>query len=302
MTTNKPRAANSEVAERLENSRAETISTALDLSVFVLKTLQYVAHISPVPFLFNAATIALSIAEEKTQSNKCGFKELAKDSCNIVYEIINSQKDVSTLEGVAVDLEKNLVQLVNVLRSIEDFARKGASRHPLLAVFRSSADARRIQGYKDKLNQAIHVFGLQSDIAIRKNVAQMGEQLNSISRAVAPCSPHRSLLNILRRTPQNDTSVVNFEALFHLENILSTDVRVMLKEMTDIQDKKNLIAFVNQVRRAKLLVWSRVKDGEGRAHLLVKLTRRTIKTRITYQHIKGSVSHLFKRPKKRSEK
>ncbi|KAM6503140.1 hypothetical protein JOM56_000083 [Amanita muscaria] len=113
MTTNKPRAANSEVAERLEN-RAETISTALDLSVFVLKTLQCVARISPVPFLFNAATIALSIAEEvqKTQSNKGGFKELAKDSCNIVYEIINLQKDVSTLEGVAVDLEKNLVQLV----------------------------------------------------------------------------------------------------------------------------------------------------------------------------------------------
>lgn len=311
MTINEPRAANPEVAGRLENW-AQTISIALDVSVFVLKTLKNVAHISPVPFLFNAATIALSIAEEvqKTRSNKGGFKELAKDSCNIVYEIINLQKDVSTLEGVAVDLEKNLVQLLNVLRSIEEFARKGASRRPLLAMFRSSADARQIQDLKAKLDRAIHVFGLQSHIIVRKTVAQMEEQLNSISHAVAPppCSPsgssHHSLLtliNILRGTPKNDTSVVNFEALFHLENILSMDVRVMPKQMTNIQDKKNLIDFVNQVRHAKLLVWSRVKDGERRARLLVKLTRGSIKTRITYNHIKGSVSHLFKRSKKRSE-
>ncbi|KAM6503132.1 hypothetical protein JOM56_000075 [Amanita muscaria] len=86
MTTNESRAANLELARRW----SQKIDITLDVSVGVLTTLKYVAKISPVAFLSNAASIALSIVDvvQRMRSNKSGFKELAKYSCDVVFDIV----------------------------------------------------------------------------------------------------------------------------------------------------------------------------------------------------------------------
>lgn len=285
MTTNEPRAANLEVARRAGNW-SRKIDITLDVSIVVLTTLQDVAKMSPVLFLSSAASTALSILDvvQRTRSNKSGFKELAKDSCEVVYDIINAQKDVSQNGDVPIDLVNHLEQLVNVLRSIEKFAIQGASRHLIVAVLCSSADARHIQDYQKKLYQALRVFGLQSNIILRNTVAHLAvnqvvimDQLGSIVRVLALPSYMRPLpiLTDILRGAQNDISrVMNLETLFHLENILSMDdYSVISTQITDRQDKKNLMEFVNQVLRAKSLSLSRSKlnDGDRRALRLLNI-------------------------------
>ncbi|KIL59398.1 hypothetical protein M378DRAFT_27014 [Amanita muscaria Koide BX008] len=268
MTTNESRAANLELARRW----SQKIDITLDVSVGVLTTLKYVAKISPVAFLSNAASIALSIVDvvQKMRSNKHGFKELANDSCEIVCDIINAYKDISQSGDVPIDLLNHLGQLVNVLRSINEFARKGASRNFLAALLRFNADARRVQDYQRKLYQALQIFGLQSDIIVRNTIAQlaanqvaMTNQLNTRVLALPPCmflSPPILPPDILWWPPQEGTSrLVNIRTLSHLENM---DNCVVIS--TPIMDRQDIIEFINHVRCTKL----RLKDCDRREQCL----------------------------------
>ncbi|KAM6503134.1 hypothetical protein JOM56_000077 [Amanita muscaria] len=273
MTTNESRAANLELARRW----SQKIDITLDVSVGVLTTLKYVAKISPVAFLSNAASIALSIVDvvQKMRSNKHGFKELANDSCEIVCDIINAYKDISQSGDVPIDLLNHLRQLVNVLRSINEFARKRASRNLFAALLHFNADARRVQDYQRKLYQALQIFGLQSDIIVRNTIAQlaanqvaMTNQLNSITAtrvlALPPCmflSPPILPPDILWWPPQEGTSrLVNFRTLSHLENM---DNCVVIS--TPITDRQDTIEFINHVWCTKL----RLKDCDRRAQCLL---------------------------------
>lgn len=273
MTTNESRAANLDLARRW----SQKIDITLDVSVGVLTTLKYVAKRSPVAFLSNAASIALSIVDvvQMMRNNKRGFKELAKDSCEIVCHVIKAHNDASQPREVPIDLVEHLEQLVNVLLSINEFARKGASRNFLAALLRFNADARRIQDYQRKLYQAIQIFGLQSDIIVRNTIAQlaanqvaMTNQLNSITATRVLALPPYMFISlpilppdILRWPPQEGTSrLVNFRTLSHLE---SMDKCVVIS--TPITDRQDIIEFINHVLCTKL----RLKDCDRRAQCLL---------------------------------
>ncbi|KAK2462588.1 hypothetical protein APHAL10511_005321 [Amanita phalloides] len=159
-------------------SGSDTVDVALDLSSIVLTTLKDVAQIPPVPFLSQAAGVAVDIIAvvQKARNNKGGFKGLAEDSCELVYAIIRGHKNVSKQEDVPSDLSENLQQLVNTLISIHKFAKKGATRNFFIALLCSGVDAGKIQYYREKLQQSVRVFGLQSDISLRDTVAKLASQ------------------------------------------------------------------------------------------------------------------------------
>ncbi|KAF8327666.1 hypothetical protein F5887DRAFT_924691 [Amanita rubescens] len=165
-------------------SDPETVDISLDVSSIVLSTLRDASKFSPVPLLSAAAGIAVNIvgAVQKARRNKDGFKVLADDSCELVYVIIRAYKDRPRMD----DLVDNLQQLVTVLASIQQFAQKGASRSFFTAIFRSGVDAEKIQRHRDKLQQSMRVFGLQSDIALRETVAKLVSRRVELDNGALP--------------------------------------------------------------------------------------------------------------------
>ncbi|KAF8626050.1 hypothetical protein AX15_005104 [Amanita polypyramis BW_CC] len=159
-------------------SGSESLDIALDVSAVVLTTLKDVSRIPPVPFLSDAAGIAITIigVVQKARSNKDGFKRLAEDSCELVYAIVRAHKDIAKEEDVPKDLIENLEQLVNTLLSVQKLSQKGTSRNIFRAMFRSGVDAGKIQDYRAKIQQSMRVFGLQTDISLRDTVAKLAAQ------------------------------------------------------------------------------------------------------------------------------
>ncbi|KAF8729441.1 hypothetical protein AX14_006097 [Amanita brunnescens Koide BX004] len=171
-------------SETPSGSGSDTVDVSLDVTSVVLTTLRDVSSIPPVPFLSDAAGIAVNIigVVQKARSNKDGFKKLAGDSCELVYAIIRAHKDVSSARDVSGDLAENLQQLVNTLTAIQKFAQEGASRNFFKALFRSGVDAGKIQDYRQNLQQSMRVFGLQTDISLRETVSKLASQQLEIIR------------------------------------------------------------------------------------------------------------------------
>ncbi|KAF8626478.1 hypothetical protein AX17_006534 [Amanita inopinata Kibby_2008] len=173
------------------NCVKEAVDAAMDVTTVVLKTLTDVAKFSPVPYLSDAAGLALAILSivQQTRDNKDGYMRLAEDACELVYAVVSARtrKEGEGGEGNeggdgTPGLEENIRQLVTTLTSIERFATKGASRNRVKAFFRSSSDAGKIAEYREKLKLCLGLFGLQSDISIRETVARMAAQQEEMLR------------------------------------------------------------------------------------------------------------------------
>ncbi|KAF8348425.1 hypothetical protein F5887DRAFT_859091, partial [Amanita rubescens] len=153
------------------------VDTSLDVSSIMFTTLRDVSKITPIPLLWAAAAMAVDIVDavQKARRNKRGFKKLAEDSCELVYVVILAHKD-----DAPDDLIKNLQQLVDTLTSIKRFAERGALRNYFQAFFHSGVDADKIREYREKLQQSMRVFGLQSDIILRETVAKLASRQNEM--------------------------------------------------------------------------------------------------------------------------
>ncbi|KAF8327667.1 hypothetical protein F5887DRAFT_1190034 [Amanita rubescens] len=156
---------------------SEAVDTSLDVSSIMITTLRDVSKITPIPLLWAAAGIVVDIidAVQKARRNKRGFKKLAEDSCELVYVVILAHND-----DAPDDLTKNLQQLVDTLTSIKRFAERGALRNYFQAFFHSGVDADKIREYREKLQQSMRVFGLQSDIILRETVAKLASRQNEM--------------------------------------------------------------------------------------------------------------------------
>jgi len=159
-------------------SGSDAVDVSLDVTSIVLTTLRDASNIPPVPFLSDAAGIAVNIAGvvQKARSNKGGFKRLGEESCELVYVIVRANQDVLSVEEVPGNLTENLQHLVNALTSAQKFAQKGASRNFFKAMLCSNADSGRIKDHREKLKQFMRVFGLQPDISLHETVAKLASQ------------------------------------------------------------------------------------------------------------------------------
>ncbi|ESK84411.1 hypothetical protein Moror_11068 [Moniliophthora roreri MCA 2997] len=173
------------------------LNTASEISITALLTLKCASFAGQIPFIGIACTLAVEIlrAAQAAKNNKDAFKRLAKDSCSLVLHIkmvcqelssVNDMKD-SGIEGrqiLSPMLLKHLEELEETLTEIRDFAKQRASRGFWKRYFANTSDLGRIQEYRERLRQALDIFGIQSQITVCETVARMASQQRTIQEGL----------------------------------------------------------------------------------------------------------------------
>ncbi|KAJ8690977.1 hypothetical protein PTI98_010594 [Pleurotus ostreatus] len=169
--------------------RANYKDAAQDIAGIVLSTLEQAAAFAPVPYLQQAAGLAIGLVDmvQSTSDNKAAFTSLATDACGLVYTATNVWKDRDENKDgkkIPQDLAKHLEEMLNTMSEIMDFAKTRAARGFLVRFVSHKADADRIQGYRVQLSDALNRFGMQSHITVRDAVARIQDQQDAILDAL----------------------------------------------------------------------------------------------------------------------
>ncbi|CAK5269319.1 unnamed protein product [Mycena citricolor] len=153
---------------------------AFDITNTILATLSAASQLSPVPFVQQAAGLALTISKtvQGVRDNKEAFKALANDACDLVSAIVLVYEDLAK-SGVQPSsaLGKRVEDLIVTLGQINASAEKSASRSLIRRVFTVTSQAAQIVQFRARLKQSLDVFGLQSSISIHENVVQVLSEL-----------------------------------------------------------------------------------------------------------------------------
>ncbi|KIL59097.1 hypothetical protein M378DRAFT_111327 [Amanita muscaria Koide BX008] len=162
--------------------RSSHTDVGLEITSTVMRTLEKIAAVSPVPGLSEAAGMALRITElvQRVRGNRDAFQRLAANACELVYVVCHAYKDVSEAKDVNPELEGNLDNVLNVLLSIQDLANEGVSRGRFKALWRTDVDADKIKECRERLQQCLRRFGLESDINVRLMVHKLVSQNEKI--------------------------------------------------------------------------------------------------------------------------
>ncbi|KAF9495929.1 hypothetical protein BDN71DRAFT_807031 [Pleurotus eryngii] len=167
--------------------RANYKDMTQDVAGIVISTLEQAALFAPVPYLQQAAGMAITLVDmvQTTSDNKSAFKALAADACGLVYTATNVWKDRGK-DGnkIPQDLENHLRELLKEMRDTMDFAKARAARGYLARVVSYKSDAGRILSHRLRLKDALDRFGMQSHITIRDAVARIQDQQDAILAAL----------------------------------------------------------------------------------------------------------------------
>ncbi|EDR07261.1 uncharacterized protein LACBIDRAFT_328103 [Laccaria bicolor S238N-H82] len=161
------------------------VENSLEISNIVLTTLNNAASMAPVPYLQQAAGLALGILNivQGAKDNRDAFHKLAADTCELVYVVLCMYEEATKKgddRGPSRKLVDDLQGLLGTISSIERFLRKEVSRGALFRLVRSKADLGKIQEYRDTLRRSLDLFGLQSNVAIREATSQLINQHEKI--------------------------------------------------------------------------------------------------------------------------
>ncbi|KAF9458863.1 hypothetical protein BDZ94DRAFT_1312902 [Collybia nuda] len=152
-----------------------------DIAQNIMTTLQATARYALIPYLQEAATLALGILQiiDDVRTCQAGFTRLSRDSCELVYGIIKAlPKDT----GVSTALLDNLEALVRTLSSIYSYAKKETKRNLLIRIIKHKSDQGKIIEYREALRQSLDLFGLQSSVNIQGCMENILQQQNDILR------------------------------------------------------------------------------------------------------------------------
>ncbi|KAF7423019.1 hypothetical protein PC9H_011183 [Pleurotus ostreatus] len=169
--------------------RANYKDAAQDIAGIVLSTLEQAAAFAPVPYLQQAAGLAIGLVDmvQSTSDNKAAFTSLATDACGLVYTATNVWKDRDeNRDGTKIpqDLVNHLEEVLRTMEDIMHFAEMRAARGFLARFLSHKADADGIRGYRVRLKDALDRFGMQSHITVRDAVARIQDQQDAILDAL----------------------------------------------------------------------------------------------------------------------
>ncbi|KAF9495893.1 hypothetical protein BDN71DRAFT_1446827 [Pleurotus eryngii] len=167
--------------------RANYEDMTQDVAGIVISTLEQAALFAPVPYLQQAAGIAITLVDmvQTTSDNKSAFKALAADACGLVYIATNVWKDRGKGgNNIPKDLENHLRELLKEMQDTMDFAEARAARGYLARVVSYKSDAGRILSHRLRLKGALDRFGMQSRITIGDAVARIQDQQDAILAAL----------------------------------------------------------------------------------------------------------------------
>ncbi|KAL4258128.1 Fungal N-terminal domain-containing protein [Pleurotus pulmonarius] len=198
--------------------RTNCKDVAQDVAGIVLSTLEQAATFAPVPYLQQAAGLAIGLIDmvQSTSDNKAAFKSLATDACGLVYAAANVWKDQDEKKDgkkIPRDLARHLEEMLETMRDIMKFAEMRAARGYLARFVSHKADSDKIQSYRVQLKEALDRFGMQSHITVRDAVARIQDQQDAILDAIkdrastteedTSGSPHTASV---RRSPPSPSS------------------------------------------------------------------------------------------------
>ncbi|ESK92423.1 hypothetical protein Moror_4554 [Moniliophthora roreri MCA 2997] len=186
-----------------KSKHGKRLAMAADISMTVLTSLKEASLSAPIPYVGIACALALEIATaaQGANDNKDAFKRLAYDSCSLVMQIKTVCEDLSTAkekwipEKGGVDekgaqdqcdamlspmLHKHLEVLKETLTEIRDFAKHRANRGYWKRYFASKSDLGKIQEFRERVRQALDVFGIQSHITVRETMDRIAHRQESI--------------------------------------------------------------------------------------------------------------------------
>ncbi|KAJ7240879.1 hypothetical protein B0H12DRAFT_51444 [Mycena haematopus] len=152
----------------LETDTAIDVVVGISLTVF--NALNSVAASSP---FAPAASICLAILTTagNAKGNKQNFRELARDACELVYAVISQGANGDSARSRI--FQRQVDHLIKVLKDIEKFSTKRASKGFVHRFVTVSPDEERIKNYRAQLEQRLKVFNLQSNVSIREMVEEI---------------------------------------------------------------------------------------------------------------------------------
>ncbi|GLB44683.1 hypothetical protein LshimejAT787_1800200 [Lyophyllum shimeji] len=181
----------------------------LDSSDLVLSTLADAARFTPVPYLHDAAGVALGIVNiiQGVQSNKQGFKQLANDACALVYIILcRDNKEFPGIATVTPTYLDQAKELAETLHEIYKFAKKQVERNKIIRMLQYKSDAGTIQEYCDRLKHSLDIFNVKSTLSIQDILASMQKELAHVAEQTT--SLHQAE-EWRQNLPQNDAQDSN---------------------------------------------------------------------------------------------
>ncbi|KAF8987254.1 hypothetical protein BDQ17DRAFT_1258778 [Cyathus striatus] len=175
------------------DEKRSIVDTGLEISSLVLTTLQDAAQFAPVPYLQDAASLALSILNmvATTKGNRQAFRAVASDACELVCVVVKAVRVAQERGGIdeESDLMRNVRQLIDTLTSIDNFTRKEAKRNVVSRFLLHQSDLDKIDEYRRRLQKSLDIFGLQSNISISDNLNRVVKQQNEIMSQKALSRP-----------------------------------------------------------------------------------------------------------------
>ncbi|KAK1234714.1 hypothetical protein PQX77_002077 [Marasmius sp. AFHP31] len=174
-------------------SRTATIlrkrgSTAADVSITILTALREAADMSGMaPHVGTLCGLALGIvnAAQGASDNRNAFNQLVHDTCSLVYHIrtvcseLNPENEHEELSPM---LKSHLQTLTSTLEEIQDFAQRRAGKAFWKLYLSAKSDLDRIKGFRERLRQALDIFGVQSHISVREMVERMDARQKMIQQ------------------------------------------------------------------------------------------------------------------------
>ncbi|KAJ4482877.1 hypothetical protein C8J55DRAFT_559705 [Lentinula edodes] len=189
--------ASSYLKETIQRRTSSLLSSvAPDASSHALGALATAAQYAPTPYLRTLASISLSIlnAIQGAKDNKDSLKQLASTIISLSNTVLSTYRGLHPplrTESSDSDAESKLFstdsklnqQVKDLLRQIKDIVQRQVSRTLIRRVISSRSDLNIVQDYKDRLNQVLEEFTLQSNMILHEPLhrleSKQEELLNS---------------------------------------------------------------------------------------------------------------------------
>ncbi|KAG5729405.1 hypothetical protein E4T56_gene2363, partial [Termitomyces sp. T112] len=165
-------------------STSSPAAVFLDASELVVSTLLNVAQLTPVPYLQNAAGLALSLLDiiQSVKSNQDAFRQLGEDACQLLYFILrNDSRAAQTIATLPSAFLKDTKELYETLKDIYNSAKARTSRNKVFRVIQYKSDSTMIQQYRDRLKHSLDVFHFKSIVSMHHSLASIQGQLAGIA-------------------------------------------------------------------------------------------------------------------------
>ncbi|KAF8167127.1 hypothetical protein B0H34DRAFT_680351 [Crassisporium funariophilum] len=181
------KSSNSAEKRKSKSARTDWRDATVNGSAVILALIKEAAEFAPVPYLKQAAATTLFILNtiQAVKDNKDGFQRLADDAAGLIVAVWRSfSKAKDPEKWLSPVLREILGELVETLDAISDFVRHQLHRNRAIRVIFSKADVAKTQEYRERLQQAMTKFELQSHITINEVLLQVLQAQDRLSEQI----------------------------------------------------------------------------------------------------------------------